>query len=101
MECQEVQVTLGVYALGAAVPADRSSVEQHLRRCTPCREELMDLAALAAVLAGLSEAQARALEPESAGGCFATRRTKSRHGRRRSPPVSSQRRAFTGRACQP
>lgn len=45
-DCAEIRHALGVYILGAISPADRSTVERHLARCTDCRAELAGLAAL-------------------------------------------------------
>jgi hypothetical protein len=48
--CGELRSELGVYVLGAMVPADRSAVESHLASCADCRDQLADLAGLPALL---------------------------------------------------
>jgi Putative zinc-finger len=52
--CAELRRELGVYLLGAINPADRSGVERHLARCTSCRNQVADLAALPALLRRVS-----------------------------------------------
>jgi hypothetical protein len=48
--CGELRSALGVYVLGAMVPADRDAVESHLASCVDCRDQLADLAGLPALL---------------------------------------------------
>ena len=57
-DCPSVRRELGVYLLGAIDPAGRASVDQHLRSCTRCREELAGLAALPALLQRVPVAEA-------------------------------------------
>jgi len=48
--CDDVRCELGVYLLGAIAPADRSTVETHLASCASCRNQLVELAGLPALL---------------------------------------------------
>jgi Putative zinc-finger len=48
--CGELRSALGVYVLGAIVPADRDAVDSHLASCADCRDQLADLAGLPALL---------------------------------------------------
>jgi hypothetical protein len=48
--CADVKVALGVYVLGAIEPADRDKVDRHLGECSRCRDELVLLAGLPALL---------------------------------------------------
>jgi hypothetical protein len=48
-----MMMSLGVYVLGAADGAERARVEAHLPRCPACQAELMKLAPLPGLLAGL------------------------------------------------
>lgn len=48
--CREVRQLLGVYVVGAIDPAERSVVDEHLKSCPDCREELSGLAGLPALL---------------------------------------------------
>jgi hypothetical protein len=61
MECPEARISLGVYVLGAIDPAERAQVESHLATCRDCRDELAGLAALPALLARVTTAEAVAL----------------------------------------
>lgn len=54
MICDDVQVSLGVYLVGAIDPAERAAVDAHLRDCPRCRAELADLAMLPELLDKLS-----------------------------------------------
>ena len=49
-----MMMSLGVYVLGAADGAERARVEAHLPGCPACQAELMKLAPLPGLLAGLS-----------------------------------------------
>ena len=49
-ECAVARQELGVYLLGTISPADRSVVDRHLAACSRCREELVSLAGLPALL---------------------------------------------------
>lgn len=48
--CADVRLSLGVYVLGAAEPAERTLVRMHLAWCRDCREELAALAGLPGLL---------------------------------------------------
>jgi hypothetical protein len=48
--CVDVRLSLGVYVLGAAEPAERALVRMHLAWCRDCREELSGLAGLPGLL---------------------------------------------------
>jgi Putative zinc-finger len=48
--CADVRLSLGVYVLGAAEPAERALVRMHLAWCRECREELAALAGLPGLL---------------------------------------------------
>ena len=48
-----MMMSLGVYVLGAADGAERARVEAHLPGCPACQAELMRLAPLPGLLAGL------------------------------------------------
>lgn len=56
--CEVVRQELGVYVLGAIEPANRAMVDEHLRCCPRCREELAALAGLPALLRRVAVAQA-------------------------------------------
>ena len=51
-----MMMSLGVYVLGAADTRERQRVEDHLPACPACRAELMRLAPLPGLLAGIPEA---------------------------------------------
>ncbi|GAA4180339.1 zf-HC2 domain-containing protein [Streptosporangium oxazolinicum] len=55
MTCDEVRMSLGVYALGALEPDERVLVEAHLAECAGCRAELEELAGVATFLGRVSE----------------------------------------------
>ncbi|MER6825685.1 zf-HC2 domain-containing protein [Streptosporangium sp. NPDC000563] len=55
MTCEEVRISLGVYALGALEPDERVLVEAHLAECAECRAELEELAGVATFLGRVSE----------------------------------------------
>jgi Putative zinc-finger len=48
--CADVRLSLGVYVLGAAEPAERALVRVHLARCHECREQVAGLAGLPGLL---------------------------------------------------
>src|SRR5215472_17313382 len=50
-----MMMSLGVYVLGAADGAERARVEAHLPGCPACQAELMKLAPLPGLLAGLPD----------------------------------------------
>jgi len=62
MSCQ-MMMSLGVYVLGAADAGERARVEAHLPGCPACRAELMVLAPLPGLLAGVPSD----LRPEGKG----------------------------------
>jgi anti-sigma factor RsiW len=53
-DCREVQMLLGVYVLGAIDRTERPLVDEHLRDCVRCRDELAGLAPLPAMLGRVS-----------------------------------------------
>ena len=50
----DVRHALGAYTLGALEPRERAQVDEHLRTCAACRDELARFAALPGLLARLS-----------------------------------------------
>ncbi|MFB4301373.1 anti-sigma factor family protein [Actinomadura sp. NTSP31] len=56
-ECADVRTALGVYVVGAIDPAERGQVEAHLENCPACRDELVGLAGLPALLGRVAESQ--------------------------------------------
>jgi len=48
--CRELRQLLGVYVVGAIDPAERALVDEHLATCSACRDELVGLAGLPAML---------------------------------------------------
>jgi hypothetical protein len=77
-----MMMSLGVYVLGAADPAERRRLEAHLPGCQECLAELRRLAPLPGLLAGIPESvraapQApgrQAVPPRRAPACGRTRR---------------------------
>jgi hypothetical protein len=65
-DCAAARTDLGVYLLGALEPVQRAEVDQHLRICPRCREQLASLAALPALLRRIPDAQTVLGEPGSA-----------------------------------
>jgi len=53
--CREMRILLGVYVLGAIDPAERAQVDEHLGECAACRDELVGLAGLPAMLSRVPE----------------------------------------------
>jgi hypothetical protein len=50
--CDSVErLSLGAYVLGALDPVERAEIDAHLSGCSPCREELAQLAAMPGLLA--------------------------------------------------
>jgi hypothetical protein len=49
-DCKEVELSLGVFVLGALEPAERHTVETHLARCSQCTAILAELAPLPGLL---------------------------------------------------
>ncbi|GAA4242550.1 anti-sigma-L factor RslA [Actinomadura meridiana] len=81
--CVDVRTSLGVYVLGALDPAERSQVEAHLAGCPACRDELVGLAGLPAMLGRVDEAQLTEMAgppPELLDGLLA-RAAERRQGR--------------------
>lgn len=54
MTCQDITLSLGVYLVGALDAEERAAVEDHLRDCSVCRDELTQLAALPSMLERLT-----------------------------------------------
>ncbi|GGQ04867.1 anti-sigma factor family protein [Streptosporangium pseudovulgare] len=64
MMCDEVRMSLGVYALGALDPEERVLVEAHLAECAACRTEAEELGGVAALLGRVAEEDvAQAVSP--------------------------------------
>jgi hypothetical protein len=66
MDCNEARMSLGVYVLGAIDPAERALVDAHLANCQECRDELVDLAGLPALLSRVSKEDALQLVGDEA-----------------------------------
>lgn len=62
-ECFRLRTSLGVYVLGAIEPAERAELDEHLRGCKRCRDELASLAGLPAMLSRVIEKQILELGP--------------------------------------
>ncbi|MFJ2030614.1 anti-sigma factor family protein [Streptosporangium sp. NPDC087985] len=56
MTCDDVRISLGVYALGALEPEECVLVEAHLAGCAGCQAEFDELTGVAAFLGRVSEA---------------------------------------------
>lgn len=90
-----LRIDLGCYVLGALDPAQHERVSRHLRTCAGCQAAYRELAALPALLARLTEAEAttgqeppaRRTRPDPSGpsGCRARRRTKPAEQRNTRP----------------
>ncbi|MFI7043970.1 anti-sigma factor family protein [Streptosporangium sandarakinum] len=64
MTCDEVRMSLGVYALGALELEERVLVEAHLAECAACRTEAEELGGVAALLGRVAEEDvAQAVSP--------------------------------------
>lgn len=61
-EPDAVLSSLGAYLLGALGPTERVEVEEHLRGCPQCREELAGLAGLPGLLATLDQTDLEQLD---------------------------------------
>jgi len=88
MSCQ-MMMSLGVYVLGAAEPAERRRVDAHLPGCPSCRAELIRLAPLPGLLAsvppGAVQQSTAPLVAAAAGGSSARiGRLRSAQGTRRA-----------------
>jgi hypothetical protein len=82
MSCQ-MMMSLGVYVLGAADAGERARVEAHLPVCSVCQAELMRLAPLPGLLAGVpSDLRPEGTLPGGAAGQAAPARTHGRPDRR-------------------
>jgi predicted anti-sigma-YlaC factor YlaD len=78
-----MMMSLGVYVLGAADGAERARVEAHLPGCPACQAELMKLAPLPGLLAGLpGDTRAQPDPPGPAAGQPAPAGTRIRPPRR-------------------
>jgi hypothetical protein len=55
MNCDEVRMSLGVYALGALDPEEHAAVEAHLAGCGECRAEAEELSGVAGFLGKVSQ----------------------------------------------
>ena len=78
-----IMMSLGVYVLGAADGAERARVEAHLPGCPSCRAELMKLAPLPGLLAGVpADMRAQPAPPGRTGGRHASAGTRVRPARR-------------------
>ncbi|HEY2687330.1 MAG TPA: zf-HC2 domain-containing protein [Streptosporangiaceae bacterium] len=64
-DCGDIRHALGVYVLGAIDPAERAAVDNHLKDCSDCREELAGLAGLPALLGRVPLADAERLALDS------------------------------------
>lgn len=82
MNCP-IMMSLGVYVLGAATPAERRQLEAHLPGCPQCQAELGRLAPLPGLLAGIPEAM-RDTTASGARQASAARRVLARAGARPS-----------------
>jgi hypothetical protein len=65
--CREMRQLLGVYVVGAIDPAERTMVDEHLRHCTECRDELAGLAGLPAMLSRVPAADVERLSLAPSG----------------------------------
>lgn len=54
------RVALGAYVLGSLDPAERATVDAHLRGCASCRDELASFAALPGLMGRLSATEVQA-----------------------------------------
>jgi predicted anti-sigma-YlaC factor YlaD len=77
-----MMMSLGVYVLGAADPAERQRLEAHLPGCQPCRSELNRLAPLPGLLEAIPQTM-RQPTPPSGGHSRMSRRSPARGGVRR------------------
>jgi hypothetical protein len=77
-----MMMSLGVYVLGAADGAERARVEAHLPGCPACQAELMKLAPLPGLLAGVPGDMRAQLREGRSGGRHATAGTRVRRARR-------------------
>jgi anti-sigma factor RsiW len=59
-EHQQLREALGAYVLGALDPAERRQLEQHLKGCRDCTDELARLSPLPGLLGRVSEREVRA-----------------------------------------
>src|SRR5258708_28468561 len=64
---EHVQLSLGLYVLGALPPDDYVAVGRHLAMCSLCRTECDELAEVSAFMALLSVADVDALTEELSG----------------------------------
>jgi anti-sigma factor RsiW len=64
----ELRLWLGSYVLGALNPDERAAMDEHVRICPPCCEELQRLAPVARMLGLIDPAPMAADEPSPALG---------------------------------
>jgi hypothetical protein len=76
-----MMMSLGVYMLGAATPAERRQLEAHLPGCQECQAELSRMAPLPGLLAAIPESIRET--PPSPGGQVQPPRRALAHGTRR------------------
>lgn len=55
MNCKQIEALLSPYLDGMVESEDQSLIEEHLRQCPACREELQQLQALQVLLRSLPE----------------------------------------------
>jgi len=84
-ECFQVRSSLGVYVLGAIEPAERAMVDAHLGTCRRCRDELVLLAGLPALLGHVTEEQITqaSAPPKELLDALLTQATRQNRARRR------------------
>jgi hypothetical protein len=66
--CAQIRPELGVYVLGAIIPAGRAVVGRHLVSCPRCRDEVAGLAGIPALLRRVAVAAAAELPGQRPGG---------------------------------
>src|SRR6476620_8044302 len=84
-KCRDLDPLFAPYADGEAAPADRASVESHLDRCPPCRQDVADQqtvrAAVAACRPSLRASAPNELRARCAAQAWDTRPRRSIAGR--------------------
>jgi anti-sigma-K factor RskA len=92
----DLHTLTGAYAADALDPAERDEFELHLQECADCRQEVAELRATAARLAGASfEMPAAALRDRVLGEVARTRQQPPRLDRRLDRPAEPQRSWWT------
>lgn len=66
--CRSFRELLGVYVVGAIEPSERSMLDAHLSQCYGCREELVGIAVLPAMLHRIPEAEAEQIAQADLSG---------------------------------